>query len=225
MIPRFYGTEQRSRGGLTRARKARTALRPIKTELLQHIEAGCSQREAARREGIPESTARGILRNPEILRIVPNLHSRQAVPRAGDRHHAARQRCLTPKRVAALHDCYTHSQKESRVRVLLKPHRPHRAIIPESFALACGATSTRQLIKAWTETTGEWLGRTTIERLILDFRNPSLDYRNHRTDEFIERMRRLESERRARRGICSNRLPMRKLDTGLTGHASATASR
>ena len=158
-------------------------MRPVKTQLLAHMEVGCSQREAARREGLPESTARGILRNPEIVPIVANLHSRRTVPRVTDRHHAARQSSLTPKRVAALHSLYLEPREERAVRVKAKPHRPRREPVPHGFGMAWRAhlgepVSARELCRAWSVTTGSWAGRPgTREHLTIDARAPEHDYR------------------------------------------------
>ena len=177
---RKFPCEQRRRGGINRARKCRASRRAVKTELLALMESGCSQREAARRVGLPESTARGILRNTEIIPIVPNLHSRKVVPRAMDRHHAARQRCLTAKRVAALYTLYREPRESRDVRIKTKPYRPCRPIVPGQFGALRDKYRTIEILSMHTVATGEWCGRPgTWERLIVDARAPEFDYRIH----------------------------------------------
>ena len=180
MISRNFTREQCSRGGINRARKIRAAHRMTKTRLLELTAKRMCILEAACEIGIPPSTAHRILRDDRIVPIVPNLHSPAKVPRATDRHHAARQHKLTANRVRALWECYQRPRNGRGPRVILKPARPHRSIVPASFAMALPAEqrTTISILRAWKEHCGEWCGRSrTRERLVLDFRRPDLDYR------------------------------------------------
>ena len=194
---RRFTNSQRSRGGCHRATKVRASRRAVKTDLLEMIESGVSKREAARRVGLPESTARGILANDAINPILPNLHSRGAVPRASDRHHAARQRELTPKRVAALHSLYREPREARDVRIKTRPHRPRREVVPHiemaPWFFKGRRFTAREMCAIGTSMFGAWFGRPgTEERIIVDARRPEHDYRIH---GFAS----------ARSGICSNR--------------------
>ena len=184
-ISRKFTGEQRARGGVNRARKVRASRRVTKTRLLDHLEAGCSKREAARREGLAESTARGILANAEIVPIVPNLHSPAAVPRWTDRNHASRQRRLTPARVAGLWDCYRIPRETRDIpgRVYLRKERPHRPVVEGHFGQLAGRYATIQILAMHRESTGEWCAYPPVrDRLVIDDRPAG-----------------------ARSGVCSNR--------------------
>ena len=218
---RFTG-EQRARGGVNRARKVRASRRVTKTRLLGHLEAGCSKREAARREGLAESTARGILTNAEIVPIVPNLHSPAAVPRWTDRNHASRQRNLTPKRVAGLWDCYGIPREDRDLpgRVYPRKERPHRPVVEGHYGQLAGRYATIQILAMHRESTGEWCAYpSTRDRLVIDGR-PASARSGVCSDRFLPRAGRVMAWSPVTGEREYRRISRRPKPTAAVGHVS-----